>query len=131
MASIDDVARMALALPEVTEGLRTQGQRTWAVVGKTFAWERRFSKADIRRFGDEPVPPHPILAVAVEDLGEKDAVLAEHPRSFFTIPHFDGFAAVLVRLDVVTDDELGEALEDGWYAKAPPELADRYRGQLG
>lgn len=131
MASLDDVARMALALPEVTEETRTKGQRTWAVAGKTFAWERLFSKADIRRFGDDPVPPDPILAVAVEDLGEKEAVLAAHPGSFFTIPHFDGFAAVLIRLDAVDDHELAEALEDGWFAKAPPAVADRRRDGSG
>jgi len=127
MASLDDVARTALGLPEVTEGVRTRGGRTWAVAGTTFAWERPFSKADIRRFGDEPVPPDPILAVAVDDLGEKEAVLAAHPDSFFTIPHFDGYAAVLVRLDVVADEELAEALEDGWFAKAPAALADQHR----
>lgn len=127
MASLDDVARVVLALPEVTEGVRTSGQRSWAVDGKTFAWERLFSKADIRRFGDDPVPPDPILAVAVEDLGEKEAVLAAHPDAFFTIPHFDGYAAVLIRLDAVTQDELAEALEDGWFAKAPPRLSDERR----
>src|ERR687894_2402938 len=118
MASLDDVARMALALPEVTEGTRTKGQRTWAVAGKTFAWERLFSKADVRRFGDAPVPPDPILAVAVEDLGEKEAVLAAHPDAFFTIPHFDGYSAVLIRLDAVAPQALREALVDGWLAKA-------------
>ena len=131
MASLDDVARMALALPEVTEGARHRGQRTWAVAGKTFAWERLFSKADVRRFGDAPVPPDPILAVAVEDLGEKEAVLEAHPDAFFTIPHFDGFAAVLIQLERVDDGELAEAIEDGWLAKAPPALAESYRSGRG
>jgi len=75
MVSVDDVARMALELPEVAEGER-YGNRTWSVAGKAFAWERAFSKADVRRFGDGQPPDGPILAVRVADLGEKEAVLA-------------------------------------------------------
>jgi hypothetical protein len=128
MATFDDAARMAEQLPEVTVavggGHRTG--RSWAVAGKTFAWERAFSKADIRRYGDDPVPSGPILAVTVEDLGEKEAVLGAGKPGFFTIPHFDGYAAVLVQLDVVADDDLRELITDGWLAKAPADLAGRY-----
>jgi hypothetical protein len=125
VADIDDVARLAHALPEVTEG-ESRGWRTWSVAGKAFAWERPFSKADIRRFGNDEPPAGPILAVKVEDLSEKEAVLAANPRGFFTIPHFDGFAAVLVELDVVDEDALREAIVDGWLACAPPALGQAY-----
>lgn len=125
MVSIDEVARIALELPEVTQGER-HGTRTWCVNGKAFAWERAFSKADLRRFGDANPPAGPILAVRVEDLGEKEAVLAAQPKAFFTIPHFDGYSAVLIQLKVVTKPALREALVDGWLACAPPKLADAY-----
>jgi hypothetical protein len=125
VASLDDVVRLASALPEVTEGTN-YGHRTWFVRGEHFVWERPFSKADIRRFGKEEPPPGPILAVRVEDLSEKEALLQAHPESFFTIPHFDGYAAVLIQLDVVEDDELEEAIVDGWLASAPPDLAEAY-----
>ena len=68
MLTIDEVARMASELPEVAEG-RRHGNRTWSVAGKAFAWERPFSKADIKRFGDAEPPDGLILAVRVEDLG--------------------------------------------------------------
>jgi hypothetical protein len=128
MATIDDAARLALELPEVTEGER-HGTRTWFVAGKAFAWDRPFSKADLRRFGDQTPPDGPILAVSVGDLGEKEAVLAAHPGEFFTIPHFDGYAAILVHLRVVSGESLREAITDGWLAAAPPRLAAQYLGR--
>ena len=128
MASFDDVAALALALPEATEAQR-RGHRAWSVGGKGFAWERPFSKADLRRFGDQTPPGGAILAVRVEDLGEKEAVLAAQPGAFFTIPHFDGYSAVLIRLDRVAERALREAITDAWLACAPKKLADRYLGR--
>jgi hypothetical protein len=125
MVGLDEVAAMALALPEVTE-VERHGQRAWTVAGKVFAWQRRFSKADIKRFGAEPVPEGPILAVRVEDLGEKEAVLAANPDAFFTIPHFDGYAAVLIQLPMATKKAVRESILDGWLAMAPPALANEY-----
>ena len=125
MARLEDAAELALALPEVTEGER-RGNRTWSVAGKAFAWERPFSKADIRRFGDDTPPGGPILAVSVEDLGEKEAVLAAGTKGVFTIPHFDGYAAVLIQLEAVPKRALREAVVDAWLAAAPPRLADEY-----
>ena len=119
---------MAMELPEVTEGER-HGHLTWYVNGKAFAWVRPFSKADIRRFGAVSPPDGPILAVRVEDLAEKEAILSARPTSFFTIPHFDGYAAVLIQLPLVTERALREALEDGWLACAPPSLARDYLDQ--
>lgn len=130
VVTLEDVTRLAGGLPEVTEGER-HGNRTWFVAGKAFAWDRPFSKADIRRFGDQAPPEGPILAVRVEDLGEKEAVLAAHPEAFFTIPHFDGYSAVLIQLRLATENALREAITDGWLACAPRKLAEQWRAGSG
>jgi hypothetical protein len=123
--TLDEVARLATDLPEVTEGER-HGNRSWAVNGKVFAWERPFSKADIRRFGDAVPPAGPIVAVAVADLGEKEAVLALGAKGVFTIPHFDGYAALLFQLKTVGKRVMRDAIVDGWLTCAPRDLGDEY-----
>lgn len=128
VATVDDAARLAQELPQVAEGQR-HGHRSWDVAGKTFAWERSFSNADIRRFGTATPPEGPILAVRVADLGEKEAILAGQPKAFFTIAHFDGYSAILIQLNKVAKRALKEALLDGWLACAPPRLAEEYLGR--
>lgn len=125
LATFEDVALIAMGLPDVSEAIR-HGNRAWSVGGKVFAWERPFSKADLKRFGDETPPDGPILGVRVDDLGEKEAVLASRTKGFFTIPHFDGYPAFLIQLKAVGKRALREAIIDGWLASAPPKLVEEF-----
>jgi hypothetical protein len=126
MIDFDDVAAIAADLPEVTERERG-GTRTWFVGDKAFAWERPFRKADIARFGAETPPTGEILALRVASLDEKDALLAIDRPGFFTIPHFDGYAAVLVQLEGVGRDALVEAIRSAWLAAAPRRIVAALR----
>jgi hypothetical protein len=124
MASWDDVRRIALALPQSSER-SSRDLATWRVREKGFVWERPLRAADIRALGED-APTGPILGVRVEHLGAKEALLAEDPDVFFTTPHFDGYAAVLVRLDRITVEDLHEVIVEAWLSRAPKRLAQQY-----
>ena len=127
LAKLEDVARFIAELPEVTEGER-YGHPTWYVRGKAFAWLRPFSKADLKRFGDQTPPSEPVLALTTADLHEKEALLAAGIAGVFTIEHFNGFPAVLVELGAVGRGDLRGLLVDAWLAVAPDELAEGFDG---
>jgi hypothetical protein len=130
MATIEDVARIAAQLPEVTDGIDKFGHRSWAVAGHGFGWIREFSKADIKRYGSDPVPEGPILALRVADLAEKEAILAQDTPGFFTIGHFNGYKAYLVQLQAVSPADLADAIRDAWLSQAPSALASDYLKRL-
>jgi len=116
--TLDEVDAFATSLPDVVVGTKW-GNRTWMVGNKGFAWQRPFSKADVKRFGDETPPAGDILAVTVGNLDAKDALLAIAPRGFFTIPHFNGYPAVLIALRVASASDVRAALVDAWRTVAP------------
>jgi len=127
VATLQDVARIAGELPEVIEG-EHHGHATWSVRGKGIAWLRPFSKADIKRYGDQTPPAEPILAINTADLHEKEGVLAAGIAGVFTIQHFNNYPAVLVELDVIDPRELRELLVSAWLAVAPAELVEGFEG---
>ncbi len=124
MASWADVERLALALPETAEG-SSRGLRQWRVKGKAFVWDRPLRDKELEALG-ELAPEGPILAVWVEDLGAKEALLADDSGSYFTTSHFDGYAIVLARLEEVDPEELRELVVEAWLARAPKRLARAY-----
>jgi hypothetical protein len=124
VATWDDVRRIALALPETSEAV-SRDLATWRVRDKGFVWERPLRPADLRALGDA-APEGPILGARVEHLGAKEALIADDPGVFFTTPHFDGFPAVLARLDRIALDDLEELIVEAWLARAPTRLAQEY-----
>ena len=124
MASWDDVRELALALPETSEVLSRQ-LRQWRVKDKLFVWERPLRKSDLAALGDA-APDGPILGARVEHLVAKEALLADDPELFFTTPHFDGYPAILARLDRIGLEELREVVVEAWLVRAPKRLVATY-----
>ncbi len=124
MATWDEVRRLALALPETSERLSRE-HRQCRVREKLFVWERPLRRADLEALGKD-APEGPILGARVEHLGAKEALIADDPAVFFTTPHFDGYAAILVRLDRIVVDDLREVVVEAWLVRAPKRLAQAY-----
>jgi hypothetical protein len=128
VATWDDVRRIALELPETSEGV-ARDLRHWRVKDKGFVWERPLRRADLEALG-EAAPDGPILGARVEHLVAKEALLADDPSVFFTTPHFDGYPAVLVRLERIGLDDLREVIVEAWLARAPKRLAEAYLSEM-
>jgi hypothetical protein len=129
VSSVEDVRRIALSLPETSEG-SSHGNLAWRVAGKLFAWERPLRRADVTALGDR-VPDGPVYAVRTADEGVKLALIADDPVVYFTTPHFDGHPAVLFELDRIPVAELTELITDAWLAQAPRRLAANFGTDSG
>jgi hypothetical protein len=126
MATVDDVRRIALGLPETSEG-ESHGTIMWRVRDKGFVWERPLRKGDIEALGDR-VPEGPVFGARTADEGVKLALVADSPAVFFTTPHFDGYPAVLFELDRIGEQELTELVTDAWLSRAPRKLVRDFLG---
>jgi hypothetical protein len=124
VATWEDVRRIALSLPKTSERL-SRDLPQWRVKDKGFVWERPLRRADLESLGDE-APDGPILGARVEHLVAKEALLADDPSVYFTTPHFDGYPAILVRLDRIGLEDLHELIVEAWLARAPARLAKTY-----
>jgi hypothetical protein len=76
----------------------------------------------------KPRVPNPgVIAVRVANLGQKDLLLSADPAKFFTEPHYNGFPAVLVRLEAVSVADLKMLIAEAWRCQAPAALAQRMK----
>ena len=115
MADADDVRRLALALPGVEE-IDSDGF-DFRVGGRGFVWSY-----PERRPGQRRVIRTDIAVLYVGDEAEKQALLLGEPEVFFTVPGYDGWPLVLLRLPAVDTGRLAELVTDAWRMRAPERL---------
>lgn len=121
MATWATLRSIARALPELEE----QAPRDWRVRNKMVAWERPLRASDLEALG-ESAPTGDVVGVRVSDEGVKHALIADDPEVYFTTPHFDGYAAVLVRLAAISRSELEEIVTEAWLDRAPRRLVREF-----
>ena len=119
MATRADVRRIALALPGVEESATDFAfsvMNKGKAKGFAWCWKERVAPKQPR------VPNPKVLAILTTSLADKELILASDATKYFTEPHYNGFPAVLVRLEAVTVRDLRPLLEDAWRKVAPKEL---------
>ncbi|MGQ0744234.1 MAG: MmcQ/YjbR family DNA-binding protein [Acidimicrobiales bacterium] len=115
MVAIGDIRTLALALPGAYEQPSYEGRPSWRTKPRMFTWVR-----------DDPEA----LVVWVESADEKLAMISAEPRKFFTTPHYDGHAIVLIRLDAIDPDEARELITESWFLRAPANLVRTWKSGI-
>lgn len=134
MATLDDVRRIALEFPRVTE--RVEGHRggaSWRTSAGMLAWERPPSRHDLEQLDalGRDWPKGTIIGIRVEGEQAKAALIETYPDAFFTIPHFDGFPAVLAVVDALDEPLLREMLTDAWLLRVPTTVGRAWLAEHG
>ncbi len=126
MATQDDVRQIASRLPGMVEG---EGRFGFSVVvkgkakGILWSWLERVHPKKARVVNDA------VIAIVVPNLSAKDLLISENPDRFVDDPHYNGYPAVIVRLEDWSAEELEDLIIEAWRSKAPKELRETYDGQ--
>jgi hypothetical protein len=132
VTTMSDLDALALALPETTKEVSDDGRPSYRVGGKLFCCQRNRRKDAVDATSGELLDD--VLMFRVPDLDVKELMLADSRGVFFTTPHFDGYAAVLLRirdLGRLERDELEDLVVEAWLTKAPKRTAKAWLEEHG
>lgn len=134
MATLEDVRRIALELPEAFE--KTEGHRggaSWRAKSGMFVWERGPSRTDLVQLEElgREWPEGVVVGLRTDGLQAKDELLAAFPDLLFTIPHFEAYPAVLLRLDRIDEELLRELIVDAWLLRASRATGEAWLAEHG
>jgi hypothetical protein len=124
LVTFRDVEQFALSLPETTSEPSYGGELALKVNKRFLARQRVEMAEQVDELTGEPYGE--VLVLKVADLGEKEALIASSPRAFFTVAHYDGYATVLVRMPLVSEEEIRETVMESWMALAPKRALRSY-----
>jgi hypothetical protein len=124
VATWEDVRAAVAALPGTDE----PRPRSWKAHGRPLAWERPLRDRDREELGDAAWPGE-VLGVRTASPDAKDELVRSAPEVYFTTSHFDGYPAVLVRLEKIDPEELAELLVDAWLTQVPRTVARAWLDQ--
>ena len=120
MADLDE---LALALPQATKEVSDDGRPAYKVHGKLFCCHRGRRPDAVDASGERL---DDVLMFRVADLDVKELLLSDARGIYFTTPHFDGYAAVLVRIPNLVRldrEELHDLVAEAWLTRAQKRVA--------
>ena len=123
MATMKDLDRIALSLPQVTKELSDDGRPSYLVHGKMFCFHRGLRKDAVDENGERL---DDVLMFRVPDVEVKELLLTDSRDVYFTTPHFNGYPAILVRirdLKRIDRDELHDLVAEAWLTRAQKRVA--------
>lgn len=124
MAEEDDIRRICAHLPGAVEGEGEQFGFGVTVKGKQkgflWSWMERIDPKKSRKVNRS------VVAVRVPNLLAKEVILQSNPAAFFTEDHYNGFPAVLVRLEAISCEDLEPLVIEAWKCLAPPEAVKQF-----
>jgi len=126
-ARVEDVHRLAMAMPHVTVIGGTKNNPVYQVGGKSFIFFRNprpdaFDSDSGERYND-------VIMFWVADEAEKQALVQDELTPFFTTAHFDGHPSVLVRASCLGELSLAvlqEIVQEAWLARASRRRAEQW-----
>ena len=128
MADLDE---LALSLPQSTREVSEDGRPSYHVHGKLFCFHRGRRPDALDESGERL---DDVLMFRVADLDVKELLLSDTRGVYFTTPHFNGYAAVLVRipnLERIDRDELEELVVEAWLTRAQKRVAKAWLAEHG
>ena len=128
MADLDE---LALSLPQATREVSEDGRPSYHVHGKLFCFHRGQRPDAVDEAGERL---DDVLMFRVADLDVKELLLSDARSVYFTTPHFNGYAAVLVRipdLERIDRDELEELVVEAWLTRAQKRVAKAWLAEHG
>lgn len=134
MATLEDVRRIALEFPRVVEQVEGHGGgAAWRTTAGMLAWERPPRQHDLEQLDalGREWPKGTVIGIRVDGEQAKAALIETYPDVFFTIPHFDGFPAVLAPVDAIDEPLLREMLTDAWLLRVPKTVGTAWLAEHG
>ena len=124
MATLRDVEKLAMALPETVRGEDDEGRPSYSVNGKVICWHRSPRPDALDPKTGERLTD--VFVFRTTDLDVKEMTLQDDRGVFFTTPHWNGYPAVLIRirdLKHLSRAELRDLIEEAWLSRAPKRVA--------
>ena len=114
---------MAVHETELSRMLRLCAERGLTEVSESTSYGAPSLKVKSKNFASVRGPNEMVLHCPLE---QKDLLMEMAPDIYWQTDHFKGWPGLLVRMEIITDEELGLRLEDAWRFRAPKRLQQSY-----